>query len=176
MTTEVNVAAEYGPESSEAEVSPQAKLGDRLSRLGKEGVRFTVAGVLGWIGAMKFTAYEAGAIQGLVASSPLTAWLYDIFSIQGAANLIGGIEIATALLIVAGTRFDKAAVAGAFGALATFAVTLSFLFTAPGWEPSLGGFPALSVVPGQFLLKDSVLLAAAVWLLGDALKNPRRQA
>lgn len=36
------------------------------------------------------------------------------------------------------------------------------------------GFPALSVVPGQFLLKDIVLLAAAVFLVGDALKRVAR--
>ncbi len=153
-----------------------AHLGTSLSSYGKEAIRFSVAGVLGWIGAMKFTAYEAGAIEGLVASSPLTSWLYDVFSLQGAANLIGGIEIATALLIVAGARFPTAAIAGAIGAIATFAVTLSFLFSAPGWESSLGGFPALSVVPGQFLLKDSVLLAVAVSLLGDALQNVRARS
>ena len=34
---------------------------------------------------------------------------------------------------------------------------------------SLGGFPALSVVPGQFIIKDLVLLAAALWSLGEAL-------
>jgi uncharacterized membrane protein YkgB len=55
----------------------------------------------------------------------------------------------------------------------TFAVTLSFLFSAPGWEQSLGGFPALSVVPGQFLLKDVVLLAASISLLGRALQRDR---
>jgi uncharacterized membrane protein YkgB len=43
------------------------------------------------------------------------------------------------------------------------------LLTAPVWEASLGGFPALNVVPGQFLVKDLVLLAASVWLLGKAL-------
>ncbi len=110
MTTEVNVAAGYGAESGEVKATELAALGIRLSRYGKEAVRFAVAGVLGWIGAMKFTAYEAGAIEGLVASSPLTSWLYGIYSLQGAANLIGGIEIATALLIVAGTRFPKAAI------------------------------------------------------------------
>ena len=41
-------------------------------------------------------------------------------------------------------------------------------------EPSLGGFPALSVVPGQFLLKDIVLLAGALFLTGDALKRIAR--
>ncbi len=173
MTTEVNVAAGYGADSGELNATELTQLGTRLSRYGKEAIRFTVAGVLGWIGAMKFTVYEASAIEGLVASSPLTSWLYDVFSLQGAAYLIGGIEIATALLIVAGTRVPKAAIAGALGAIATFVITLSFLFSAPGWESSLGGFPALSVVPGQFLLKDSVLLAAAVWLLGDALKSIR---
>ncbi|MGI9387529.1 MAG: YkgB family protein [Methyloligellaceae bacterium] len=152
-------------------VTSQRATGDRVAFYGKEALRYSVAGVLGWIGAMKFTAYEASAIQGLVASSPLTSWLYDLFSLQGAANFIGSIEIATAVLIVAGTRFPQAALAGALGALATFLVTLSFLITAPGWEASLGGFPALSVVPGQFLLKDTVLLAAAVWLAGDALKR-----
>lgn len=170
MTTDVGLATAYDTESND---SMLAEIGVRLSGYGKEAIRFSVAGVLGWIGAMKFTAYEAGAIEGLVASNPLTHWLYDVFSLQGAANLIGGIEIATALLIVIGARIPRVAIAGSLGAIATFAVTLSFLVTAPGWEPSLGGFPALSVVPGQFVLKDSVLLAAAVWLLGDALQRLR---
>lgn len=173
MTSEVNVAAEYEADRGDVTSNALVALEDRISTIGKEAVRYSVAGVLGWIGAMKFTAYEAGAIEGLVASSPLTSWLYDVFSLQGASNLIGGIEIVTALLIVAGTQVPKAAVAGALGAIATFLITLSFLFTAPGWEASLGGFPALSVVPGQFLLKDTVLLAAALWLLGDALRRVR---
>ena len=40
--------------------------------------------------------------------------------------------------------------------------------TTPGWEPSLG-FPALSV-PGQFLLKDAVLLGASLWTAAEALQ------
>ena len=54
-----------------------------------------------------------------------------------------------------------------------FLTTLTFLFSTPGWEPSLGGFPALSAMPGQFLLKDLVLLAAALWSLGEALPEAR---
>jgi len=55
-------------------------------------------------------------------------------------------------------------------AVMMFLTTLSFLFSTPGWEPSLGGFPSLSVLPGQFLLKDVVLLRAAVWSLNEALR------
>ncbi|MEY8831999.1 YkgB family protein [Phaeobacter italicus] len=160
--------ANYSPAKASNELNA---LGDSIANAGVQGIRFTTAAVLGWIGAMKFTAYEAGAIEGLVASSPLTNWLYSVFSLQGASNLIGATEIAVAALIIAGAKFPKAALLGALGAVATFLVTASFLFTAPVTEPSLGGFPALSVVPGQFLLKDIVLLAAAVFLAGDALKR-----
>ena len=146
-------------------------LGDRISTFGRYALRGTTATVLGWIGAMKFTAYEAGAIEGLVSSSPLTSWLYSVTSVQGASNLIGATEIATAGLLVLGFKFPKAALLGALGAIATFFVTASLLFTAPVTEASLGGFPALSVVPGQFLLKDIVLLAAAIFLAGEALKS-----
>ena len=54
-----------------------------------------------------------------------------------------------------------------------FLTTLSFLVTTPGWEPNLGGFPALSAMPGQFLLKDIVLLGGALWTAGEALEAAR---
>ncbi len=134
-------------------------------------VRYSIVLVLAWIGAMKFTAYEAGAIEGLVASSPFLAWLYTIASQQAVSNLIGTIEIAIAVSLALGPFFRKAALIGALGAIVTFLTTLTFIFTAPGWEQSLGGFPSLSVVPGQFLLKDIVLLAASVSLLGRAITD-----
>ena len=139
--------------------------GRQIAAIGEHLTRYSIVLVLLWIGAMKFTAYEAGAIQGLVASSPLVSWLYSLASVQGVSNLIGSIEIATALAIVLGQFNRQLAIAGASAAILTFAITLSFLFSAPGWEASIGGFPALSVVPGQFLLKDAVLLAASVSLL-----------
>ena len=49
-----------------------------------------------WIGAMKFTAYEAQAIQPLVANSALMSWLYNIFSIQTFSNGLGVREMAIA--------------------------------------------------------------------------------
>ena len=65
----------------------------------------------------------------------------------------------------------SAAIAAVGSALAVpmFLTTLSFILSTPGWEPTAGGFPALSRMPGQFLLKDIVLLGPAVWSLGEAL-------
>ena len=58
--------------------------------------------------------------------------------------------------------------AGSVMAAGMFLTTLSFLVTTPGWEPSLGGFPAVSAMPGQFVLKDVVLLGVALWTAGEA--------
>ena len=143
----------------------------KISRVGRYTAIYALVLVFGSIGAMKFTVYEAGAIEGLIAWSPLLDWLFVILEQRGAAILIGVIEIAAAALLAVRPWSPVAGAIGAVLAMATTAVTLTFLFIAPGWEPSLGGFPALSVVPGQFLIKDAVLFAAALWVLGDALRQ-----
>lgn len=151
-------------------------LGQRLNVIGDYAIRYSVVLVLAWIGAMKFTAYEAGAIEGLVASSPILGWLYGFASLQAVSNIIGTIEITTAAALAIGPFYRPAALIGALAAIATFVITLTLMITAPGWEASLGGFPALSVVPGQFLLKDIVLLAASVSLLGKAIADDPSRA
>ena len=46
-----------------------------------------------------------------------------------------------------------------------FLTTLSFVVTTPGvWQAGYG-FPALAASPGQFLVKDVVLLGASIWTL-----------
>ena len=156
--------------TTQASESPRTSLEGSLASYSDLAVRYSIVVVLAWIGAMKFTAYEAGAIQGLVASSPLLSWTYAVASQQAVSNMIGTVEIAIAIALAVGPLYRPAAIVGALGAIATFATTLTFLLSAPGWETSLGGFPALSVVPGQFLLKDVVLLAASVSLLAKAME------
>ena len=140
-----------------------------IDETGKTIVRWGLVVVLVWIGGMKFTAYEAMGIQPLVAHSPLVAWMYDFLSVRDFSRMLGVIEITTAALIALRPAFPKASAIGGVLAMGLFATTLSFLFSTPGWEPSLG-FPAISALPGQFLLKDIVLFGASVWILGDSLK------
>jgi uncharacterized membrane protein YkgB len=153
-------------------VRPEAatEAGIKAESIGLHMTRYAIVLVLVWIGAMKFTGYEAGAIQPLVANSPLMSWLYAIFSVQVTSNLIGVAEIAAGVLIALRPWSAIACVVGSLMGIATFTITLTFMFSTPGWEPSLGGFPALSVAPGQFILKDAVLLGASVWSFGEALK------
>ena len=148
---------------------------ERIEAVGRHSVRYGLVLVLLWIGAMKFTVYEAEQIQGLVANSPLMSWAYSLVSVPTFSLLLGIIEIVVALLIAARPLSAHAAAVGSALAVGMFVTTLSFLLTTPGvWEASAGGFPALSVVPGQFLVKDFVLLGASVWSFGEAWKCLRR--
>jgi reactive chlorine resistance protein C len=139
-------------------------------------LRYGLVLVIGWIGFMKFTAYEAAGIQPLVSHSPLMSWVYAIFSERAFSALLGVVEIATAAMIALRPMSAKIAAIGSGLAAVMFLTTLSFILSTPGWEASLGGFPALSVVPGQFIIKDIVLLAAALWSLGEALPEARCSA
>jgi len=140
-----------------------------IGTIGRATTRYGLVLVLLWIGAMKFTSYEAAGIEPFVAGSPLTSWLYEVLSVQSASNLLGVVEIGTAALILLRPVSALAAAVGGAIAVGTFLTTLTFLITTPGWEPSLGGFPALSALPGQFLVKDVVMLGASLQVLGEAL-------
>ena len=89
---------------------------------------------------------------------------------SGEASLIGVIEITIGLLIATRPFWPKVSAIGSFGSIITYVITLSFLLTTPGvWEPGYG-FPFPSGMPGQFLLKDLVLLGASIWTAGEALQ------
>jgi uncharacterized membrane protein YkgB len=145
-----------------------------FERLGAFLIRYGLVLVLGWIGAMKFTAYEAEGIKTLVETSPFMSWVYKVFSLQATSNVIGIAELTAAALIAIRPLAPKLSAIGSVLAVFTFLTTLTFLFTLPGWEASLGGFPALSG-SGGFLLKDVVLLGAAFFTLGDSLATQARE-
>ena len=144
-------------------------LGEALEGLATRALRYSLVLVLVWIGAMKFTRVEAQAIEPLVANSPLLAWVYGVASVEATSALIGAAELVIAGLIAARPFSAKLSLVGSALAVGMFLTTLSFLLSTPGvFEASLGGFPALSVLPGQFLLKDAVLLAVALWCTAEA--------
>lgn len=155
------------------EINNLANQSTPVRRLGEFLIRYGLVLVLGWIGAMKFTAYEAEGIKTLVETSPLMSWMYRVFSIQATSNIIGVTEITAAVLIAIRPISAKLSAIGSVLAVLTFLATLTFLFSLPGWEQSLGGFPALSG-SGGFLLKDIVLLGAALFTLGDSLTGKKQ--
>ena len=97
-------------------------------------------------------------------------------SVRGFSAVLGVVEVAIALLIAARPFWPRASALGSALAVGMFLTTLSFLVTTPGaWEPSAGDFPALSALPGQFLIKDLALFGIALWTLGEAWKASQRR-
>jgi len=150
--------------------STEATLGRRLEGLGTILLRYGLVVILLWVGLLKFTTYEAEAIQVFVENSPLLSWLYDVVSVRTFSTLLGIFEIVLALMIAARPFAPKVSAVGSLGALVLFLVTLTLVFSTPGaWQPDYG-FPYLSPDPGQFLAKDVALAAIALWTAGEALR------
>ena len=151
-------------------------LGVTLEGVGAKIIRYGLVIILLWVGALKFTAYEAEAIQGLVQNSPLMSWMYSVMSVRGASAFIGVIEITLGVLIATRPFAPFVSAIGSLGAIIMFLITLSFALTTPGvWQPGYG-FPFPSPMPGQFLAKDLMLLGAAIWTAGEALRAARMRS
>lgn len=144
-----------------------------IERIGGWILRYALVLVIFWIGCIKFTTYEAVNVFPLVSHSPLMSWVYSIFNLQSFAHALGIVEIIIALLIAVRPISPKVSILGSLGAIAMFLITLSFMFSTPGVIQPGYGFPALAGNPGQFLLKDTVLIGAAICTLGESLNAMR---
>jgi uncharacterized membrane protein YkgB len=152
-------------------------LSSQVEVVGRELARYGLVVVVGWIGFMKFTAYEAEGISRYVANSPLMSWVYEFMSHRGFSAVLGVVELTIAILIAARPFSPRVSVLGSALAVGMFLTTLSFLVTTPGvWAAEAGGLPALSGAPGQFLIKDLALLGISLWSLGEAWQASKRAA
>jgi uncharacterized membrane protein YkgB len=158
-------------------VHAKSSLSFQVEAVGRALARYGLVVVVGWIGLMKFTAYEAEGIRPFVANSPLMSWVYEFMSHRGFSAVLGVVELTVAILIAARPISPRACALGSALAVGMFLTTLSFLVTTPGvWAADAGGFPALSGFPGQFLIKDLALLGISLWTLGEAWKASEQRA
>ncbi|MDH4608422.1 DUF417 family protein [Pseudomonas sp. BN102] len=149
--------------------SNRLSLGVKTMALGTYGAYFALAIIYFWFGGMKFTHYEAQGLVPLVSNSPLLGWVYEIFSVDIFSSLLGVLEVSIGALIAGRLLSPKLSLIGGVLSAGLFFTTLSFMFSTPGViEPGLG-FPAITVAPGQFLLKDIGLLAASIFVAGHSL-------
>lgn len=135
----------------------------RLAALGRGVLRYGLVALLLLWGALKFTAFEAEGIRPLVEHSPLLRWLYPLLGVRGTSSLIGVVELTAAVLISTRRWRPAWSAAGSLLAGATFVVTLSFLLTTPDVFAPTNPF-------GGFLMKDIMLLGAALYTASEALE------
>ena len=176
-----------------------------LDRIGMGLLRLGLVVVLVWIGALKFAQYEADSIVPLVANSPLMSFFYHhpapeyrgYMNKEGElipahkqwhetngtypfARGLGLVIISIGVLIALDSFLPQLAAVGSFLLILMAFTTLSFLVTTPeAWVPALGdaahGFPYLSGT-GRLVVKDAIMLGAAVATLADSAKAYLRRA
>jgi len=135
----------------------------------------SLAIIYAWFGGMKFTAYEAQGLVPLVENSPLVGWFYALLSVRGFSNFLGVLELGIGLLIVLRSVDPVFSAIGGLLSTGLFATTISFMISTPGVVVPELGPPAITVAPGQFLLKDVGLLAVSFWIFVDSLKAAIRR-
>jgi reactive chlorine resistance protein C len=177
----------------------------KLDRIGIGLLRLGLVVVLLWIGGLKFANYEADGIVPLVANSPLMSFFYhhpapeyrhymnkegEIVPAHHQWNEengtypvsygLGVVIILIGLLIASYLIAPQLSAAGSFLLILMSLTTLSFLVTTPEvWVPAIGssmhGFPYLSGA-GRLIVKDAIMLGAAVVTLADAAKTRLRRS
>ncbi len=146
-----------------------------LEKIGAILVRVSLAVTLIWVGALKFSTYEAEAIKPLVTNSPLLSWAYTFLSVPTFAAILGTGEIIVGIMILTRPIAPLISAIGSLGAAILFFVTVTFILSTPGvFQPDLG-VPFLSPMPGQFLAKDIALFAISIWTAGEAFRAARRE-
>jgi reactive chlorine resistance protein C len=143
-------------------------LEERIGRLGGGVLRWSLVLFFLGFGLYKFTPQEAAGVAPLMAHSPVLFWVNPLLGLRGGSDLIGVVEIALGILIA--LRHVRPLIS-AYGSLATslvLLITVSFLFTTPGLDPSSSG--------AGFLLKDLTLFGAALWSSAEAFSAARRIA
>jgi reactive chlorine resistance protein C len=130
--------------------------------------------VLGWIGAMRFTADGASALAQTLTQHVIVGALLNESAAIAVAHAIGAIQLIAVLLLVVGTRVKPASVAGSAVAFVLTAVPITMLLTNPVWMERLGGFPAIG--SGQGIIKYPALAGIALFLYAvEAGRPPLRR-
>ena len=177
----------------------------KLDRIGMGLLRLGLVVVLLWIGGLKFADYEADGLVPLVANSPLMSFFYHFPAPEYRHHMnkegevipahhqwneengtyplsygLGVVIISIGLLIAAYPIAPQVSAVGSFLLILMASTTLSLLVTTPeAWVPAIGsathGFPYLSGT-GRLIVKDSIMLGAAVVTLADAAKTWLRRS
>jgi len=123
-------------------------------------LRLSLGVILGWIGALKFV--DPSPVVGLLQAS------FSFLAHPEFVYALGAAEVAAAVLLFLGVAQRWVGIL----CMGLFSGTLAIFLIAPAVSYGEAGFPNLSLA-GQFLLKDLVLFAAALALVGLA---PRSQS
>ncbi|MBS2209794.1 DUF417 family protein [Carboxylicivirga mesophila] len=142
-------------------------LAKSFKSLGQFLLRYGLAVAFIWLGLMKLKNSEADYLKDVLSNSAMLGWLLKYITPYAFSQLVAYLQMLIGIMIAAKPVARKLSFVG--GVLATIVLFLSVttLFTSSYvWLPPYG-FPELSKL-GQSILKDVILLGAAMWCVGDS--------
>ena len=123
-----------------------------VARISYPFLRIAMGIVLVWIGGLKFV--DPSPVVGLIGASP-----FAFLASSGFVYLLGAGEVIVGALLFASFQVKYVGIL----TMGLFVGTLAILILTPKVAYGDAGFPLLSL-PGEFLLKDIVLMAASASL------------
>ena len=133
-----------------------------VSRIAYPFLRIAMGIVLVWIGGLKFV--DPSPVVGLIGASPFAP-----LASNGFVYMLGVAEVIVGVLLFANIQVKYVGILN----MALFVGTILILILTPKVAYGDAGFPLLSL-PGEFLLKDIVLMAASAAL--SAMASEREMA
>ena len=125
------------------------KLGITKKDLDYHLIRVSMVIIYAFFGYQKWFNYEAQGLIPFISHGPLISWMYPVFGVRGACYFRGVSEWAFGLLLLVGFWNKKLSALGSIGSCFTFMATMTIIPFMPGlWEPSAGGFPAMTETGG----------------------------
>jgi uncharacterized membrane protein YkgB len=123
-----------------------------MSHIAYPFLRIAMGIVLVWIGGLKFV--DPSPVVGLIGASP-----FSMLASNGFVYMLGLGEVVIGALLFANIQVKYVGIL----TMGLFVGTLAILILTPKVAYGDAGFPLLSL-PGEFLLKDIVLMAASASL------------
>jgi uncharacterized membrane protein YkgB len=123
-----------------------------ISRIAYPFLRIAMGIVLVWIGGLKFV--DPSPVVGLIGASP-----FAFLASNGFIYMLGVGEVIVGVLLWANIKVQYVGILN----MGLFVGTIAILILTPKVAYGDAGFPLLSL-PGEFLLKDIVLMAASAAL------------
>ncbi|MCT4591525.1 MAG: DUF417 family protein [Carboxylicivirga sp.] len=130
-------------------------------------LRYGLAIAFIWLGLMKLKNSEADYLKQILANSALFKWLLKYLTSYAFSQVVAYLQIIIGVLIALKPVARKLSFWGGILASVVLLLSVASLFTSTFVWQSPYGFPELSKL-GQSILKDVVLLGAAMWCVGDS--------
>lgn len=135
--------------------------------LGQFLLRYGLAIAFIWLGLMKLKNSEADYLKDVLSNSSVFSWMLKYITSYAFSQMVAYLQMLIGLMIALKPVARKVSFVGGIIAVVVLLLSVTTLFTSSYVWLSPYGFPELSKL-GQSILKDVVLLGAAMWCAGDS--------